>query len=147
MVTREIDEGRQKMAHESVDFVLSLLAEVRRLGVQKFEANPVKLHNFFYSCRRDPQLRDFVGDFIFDTRDYFPFSETLEESLDALQFAGYLERTNPRGTYYLLSESLPNVFDKTVGGKFSGEELEKVHQIAQRFLQEVSVICEPRLEA
>jgi hypothetical protein len=131
------------MAHEPVDFVLSLLAEVRRLGTQKFQANPVKLHSFFYSCRCDPQFTNLVGDFVFDTRDYFPLSETLEEALDALQFAGYLERTNPRGTYYLLADSLPNVFDRTVRGKFSKQELETVNRLAQRFVQDVPVIPEP----
>jgi hypothetical protein len=131
------------MAHEPVDFVLSLLAEVRRLGTLKFEANPVKLHNFFYSCRRDPQLDNLVGDFIFDTRDYFPLSETLEEALDALQFAGYLERTNPRGTYYLLSDSLPGLFDKTVRDRFSPQELETIRQLADRFVQDVPVMREP----
>lgn len=127
-------------AHEPEDFVVSLLATLRRLGVNKFKADPVKLHTCFYAWRNRAELAVLLGAFTFDTRDYFPVSDTLDDALDALQFSGYLERTNPRGTYYLLLDTLPSMFDEAVRDKFTEDELQMIRELAEQFSREFPVV-------
>ncbi|HEX3354504.1 MAG TPA: hypothetical protein VHS34_16920 [Terriglobales bacterium] len=118
------------------DVVVGLLAEVKqRMGSDRFEADPVGMHTRFFEWRDRPEFSNLFDLFVFDTRDYFPYSETLDRVLDGLQLAGYLERTNPRGTYYVITQALENLFESNVKSRFEGPQLKALEALAGKFVQ------------
>lgn len=120
------------------DLVVGLLAEVRqKMGPERFEADPVSMHSRFFEWRDKAQFSKFFDLFVFDTRDYFPYSETLDRVLDGLQLAGYLERTNPRGTYYVITPALENLFESNVKARFEGSQLDALEALAAEFVQNI----------
>lgn len=119
------------------DVVVGLLAELRNRKFTRFKADPVSVHSRFYEWRENPQFSGLFGRFVFDTRDYFPFSETLDRVFDGLQLAGYLERTNPRGTFYMITAALVKLFEKDVKQRFKGPQLKALEALAGQFVQSV----------
>jgi hypothetical protein len=118
------------------DVVVGLLAEVRETaGSHRFVADPVAVHSNFFAWRDRPQFACLLGGFVFDTRDYFPYSETLDRVLDGLQLAGYLERTNPRGTWYQITPALQSLFERNVKPRFGESELTALKSLAGEFVQ------------
>jgi hypothetical protein len=121
--------------YEPEDVIVAILAHLKDMSYQRFHADAVELHPAFYKLATDPDFRRFFGKFIFDTRDYFAYSETLEDAIDSLQFAGYLERTNPRGTWYQITPALKSIYDKKIAAEFTDAERETFSAIAQRFVE------------
>ena len=118
------------------DVIVGLLAEVKqKMGSARFEADPVSMHTRFFEWRDNAEFSNLFDLFIFDTRDYFPYSETLDHVLDGLQLAGYLERTNPRGTYYVITPALENLFEKNVKSRFGGPQLQALEALAGKFVE------------
>jgi hypothetical protein len=107
------------------------------MDYQRFHADAVELHPAIYALANEPAFKKFFGQFIFDTRDYFAYSETLEDAIDSLQFAGYLERTNPRGTWYQITPALKAIYDKKIAAGFNEEEHKAISNIAQLFARTV----------
>lgn len=115
------------------DMVIGLLAEVKRkTGSERFEADPVSIHSRFFEWRDKKEFSQLFDLFVFDSRDYFPYSETLDRVLDGLQLAGYLERTNPRGTYYVITPALERLFEGKVKPKL-GPQLQALEALAGEF--------------
>lgn len=124
------------------DMVVGLLAEVRRkMGFERFEADPVSIHSRFFEWRDKEAFSELFDRFVFDTRDYFPYSETLDRVLDSLQLAGYLERTNPRGTYYVITPALENLFEGKVKSKFEGPQLQALEALAGEFVRGIKTVA------
>jgi hypothetical protein len=123
--------------YEPEDVIVAILARLRDLNYMRFHADAVELHPAIYKLASKPNFKKFFGRFIFDTRDYFAYSRTLEEAIDSLQFAGYLERTNPRGTWYQITPSLKSVFDQEIAARFSPEEREVISTLAEQFVENV----------
>jgi len=120
------------------DLVVGLLAEVKqRKGFPLFEADPVTVHSSFYEWQNRAEFSDLFGTFVFDTRDYFPYSETLDRVFDGLQLAGYLERTNPRGTFYVITPAMEKLFEKDVKSKFEGPQLKALEALAEEFVKSI----------
>lgn len=118
------------------DVVVGLLAEVKqRKGSDRFEADPVTVHSCFYEWRNKAEFSSLFGKFVFDTRDYFPYSETLDRVFDGLQLAGYLERTNPRGTFYVITPAMQKLFENDVRSKFQGPQLKALEALAEEFVK------------
>lgn len=126
--------------YEPEDLVVALLAKLREKNLDRFEANPIRVHPAFFAWRHSPAYGKFLAQFAFDTRDYFPFSETLEEVLDSLQFAGYLERTNPRGTWYQITPALQRVFTEDIAARFEPEDMVLLGRLADEFANHVSTV-------
>ncbi len=119
------------------DVVVALLAELHRQNRVRFGADPVAMHSRFYEWREERQYLDLFGSFVFDTRDYFPYSDTLDRVLDGLQLAGYLERTNPRGTFYMITPEVVKLFDKEVKPRFKGPQLKALEELAKQFAESI----------
>jgi hypothetical protein len=120
------------------DLVVGLLAEVKKLkGFPLFEADPVTVHSSFYEWRNEAKFSQFFKTFVFDTRDYFPYSETLDRVFDGLQLAGYLERTNPRGTFYVITPAMETLFENDVKPKFKGPQLKALEALAEEFVKSI----------
>jgi hypothetical protein len=119
------------------DVVVGLLAEVWRKKFDRFKADPVSVHSRFYEWRERPELADLFGKFVFDTRDYFPYSETLDRVFDGLQLAGYLERTNPRGTFYVIRPAMEKLFRKDIRLRFKGPQRKALEALAGEFVQSI----------
>jgi hypothetical protein len=123
------------------DMVIGLLAEVRqKTGSERFEADPVSIHTRFFEWRDKEEFAKLFDLFIFDTRDYFPYSETLDQVLDGLQLAGYLERTNPRGTYYVITPALEKLFEGKVKSRFEGPQLRALEALAGEFVRGIKTV-------
>jgi hypothetical protein len=123
------------------DVVVGLLAEVRqRMGSERFEADPVNMHTRFFEWRDKAEFSKLFDLFVFDNRDYFPYSETLDRVLDGLQLAGYLERTNPRGTYYVITPALESLFEQNVKSRFGGPQLQALEALAGRFVEDIKTV-------
>jgi hypothetical protein len=129
-------------AIQPADVVVALLAEVRGRTGERFESDPVQLHPNFFEWRDSPESHGLLDAFVFDKRDYFPFSETLESIFDSLQFAGYLERTNPRGTWYQITPSLVAMYNEETRQKFRPEQLAALSTLAKKFV--ASIKTDPR---
>ncbi len=120
------------------DVVVALLAEVRETaGSHRFVADPVAVHTRFFEWRERPEFSRLLGQFVFDTRDYFPYSETLDRVFDGLQLAGYLERTNPRGTWYQITPALENLFETNIKPRFGAADLTALATLAAEFVQRI----------
>lgn len=119
------------------DVVVALLAEVKSRVGGRFAADPVHLHPSFFAWREQPEFDSLLNEFIFDTRDYFPFSDTLESVLDSLQFAGYLERTNPRGTWYQITPALEELYKEQTSKKFEPKQLIAISILANNFISSI----------
>ena len=117
------------------DVVVGLLAAVWRKKVDRFKADPVSVHSCFYEWRRRADLGALFRDFVFDTRDYFPYSETLDRVFDGLQLAGYLERTNPRGTFYVIRPAMEQLFERSIEQRFGGPQRQALEALAGEFVQ------------
>jgi hypothetical protein len=123
------------------DVIVGLLAEVRqKTGSERFEADPVSMHTRFFEWRDMAEFSKLFDLFVFDTRDYFPYSETLDRVLDGLQLAGYLERTNPRGTYYVITPALESLFEKNVKSRFGGPQLQALEALAGKFVEGIKTV-------
>ena len=109
------------------DVVVGLLAVLWEKNYERFKADPVSVHSNFYQWREN----------VFDTRDYFPYSETLDQVFDGLQLAGYLERTNPRGIYYMITPEVKTLFKKDVGSKFKGPQRKVLEALAEEFIRNI----------
>ncbi|MEE8583745.1 MAG: hypothetical protein V3T83_02730 [Acidobacteriota bacterium] len=120
------------------DVLVLVLHYLYAQGVRKFESDPAALHPIFFEARQQQPGRHLFSGFVFDTRDYFPFSETVEEALDALQFSGYLERSNPKGVFF---EILPHIegLHAQVSTEFTSEELESVKRFAESLSDRIAV--------
>ena len=56
------------------------------------------MHTRFFEWRDKAEFSKLFDLFVFDNRDYFPYSETLDRvELDGLQLAGYLEENQSSG--------------------------------------------------
>src|SRR4029077_1100185 len=119
------------------DVIVALLAEVKSRVGGRFAADPVHLHPSFFAWREQPEFDSLLNEFIFDTRDYFPFSDTLESVLDSLQFAGYLERTNPRGTWYQITPALEELYKEQTSKKFEPKQLIAISVLANNFISSI----------
>jgi hypothetical protein len=119
------------------DIVVGLLAALWRNDYDRFKADPVSVHSSFYRWRESPDFSRLFGQFVFDKRDYFPYSETLDRVLDGLQLAGYLERTNPRGTYYVIVPEIEKLFQKDVRLRFKEPQLKELEALAGEFVQNI----------
>lgn len=127
------------------DVMVGLLAEVREMaGSYRFVADPVAVHTRFFEWRDRTEFSRLLGDFVFDTRDYFPYSETLDRVLDGLQLAGYLERTNPRGTWYQITPALQTLFEQNVKPRFESSDLQALGALAKEFVQGIRTDQRPR---
>jgi hypothetical protein len=123
------------------DVVVGLLAEVRqKMGSERFEADPVSMHTRFFEWRDKAEFSKLFDLFVFDNRDYFPYSETLDRVLDGLQLAGYLERTNPRGTYYVITPALESLFEQNVKSRFGGPQLQALEALAGKFVEGIKTV-------
>ena len=119
------------------DIVVGLLAMLWEKDYERFKADPVDVHSNFYRWRENANFSKFFSQFVFDTRDYFPYSETLDQVFDGLQFAGYLMRTNPRGIYYVIEPELQKLFAKDVDSKFKGPQRKALEALAEEFIQNI----------
>lgn len=117
------------MKYRPEDVLAMILYHLYEKGIRKFESDPVSIHPIFFEWRNADRSKDMLSGFIFDTRDYFPFSDTLEESLDALQFAGYLERTNPKGAFYEIQPNIEKLYTK-LKARFKEEDISIVNRFA-----------------
>ena len=116
------------------DVVVGVLAYLAsRENEAKFRADAVAVHKVVADLKREDRFRELFRGLAFDRRDYFPYSDTLEEILDVLQLAGYLERTNPRGLYYQIRPALTSMFQKEILPKFSEEQLNLIEEAAASF--------------
>jgi len=123
------------------DVIVALLAEVKeKTGSERFEADPVNMHSRFFEWRDKEQFSKLFDTFVFDDRDYFPYSETLDRVLDGLQLAGYLERTNPRGTYYVITPALQRLFESDVKARLGTPQLQALEALAAEFVRTVKVV-------
>jgi hypothetical protein len=119
------------------DVMVGLLACVSQKTGARFEADPISLHPQFFEWRGKAEYSQLFGEFIFDTRDYFPFSETLDSVLDGLQFAGYLERTNPRGTWYQITPAVGSLFESEIKSRFGESQLKALEALAGEFVARI----------
>lgn len=120
------------------DVVVGLLAEVFKVpGHRRFVADPVNVHTRFFEWRDRNEFSKLLGEFVFDTRDYYPYSETLDRVLDGLQLAGYLERTNPHGTWYEITPALRSLFDKSIKSRFAPSQLQALETLAAEFVRDI----------
>ncbi len=82
---------------------MALLAALRKkAGQSGFPADEPRLHQAFYNIRdKFPEL---LPDLTFDTRGLYVHSDDLENILNVTQLTGSLERSNPSGTRYRITE-------------------------------------------
>ena len=117
--------------------VVGLLATLWKNNYDRFKADPVSVHSSFYKWRESPDFSGLFSQFIFDRRDYFPYSETLDRVLDGLQLAGYLERTNPRGINYLIVPEIERLFQSNVRPRFKKQQLSELEALAGEFVKNI----------
>jgi hypothetical protein len=118
------------------DVVVGLLAEVLEgTNSHRFVADPVSVHTHFFEWRDRHEFSGLLGDFVFDSRDYYPYSETLDRVLDGLQLAGYLERTNPQGTWYEITPALRTLFERDIKSRFDEPALRALVALAREFVK------------
>lgn len=118
------------------DVVVGLFA-LRSGDKPRFPADAVNIQKAVAGLRSNATFEPLFDDFAFDTRDYFPYSDYLEEVIDGLQLSGYLERTNPRGAYYSTRPALKRLFESSIQEKFTKEELERLRQASEEFFKVV----------
>jgi hypothetical protein len=118
------------------DVIIALLAYMNGEG-GKFRADAVRIHKGLAKLKQDERFKEMLRGLAFDRRDYFPYSEYLEETLDALQLGGYLDRTNPRGVYYQIRPSLRSMFEKEVKQRFSKKQLKCLEDASSQFFAEI----------
>jgi hypothetical protein len=123
--------GVSTRAFSPQDVIVGLLA--LKEGEERFRADPVRIHKAVAKLKSDERFSELLRGLVFDRRDYFPYSEYLEETLDALQLGGNLDRTNPRGVYYQTRPSLRTMFDKEIRGRFSKNELKRLKEASSEF--------------
>lgn len=119
------------------DVVVGLLALLWERNYERFKADPVSVHSSFYKWREEENFSRLFDQFVFDTRDYFPYSETLDRVFDGLQLAGYLERTNPRGIYYVIGPEVEALFQGEVKSRFDAAQLAKLEALAGEFVESI----------
>jgi predicted NAD/FAD-binding protein len=51
--------------------------------------------------------------------------------------AGYLERTNPRGTFYMITPAIVDLFEKEVKAQFQGPRLKALEELAKQFAESI----------
>lgn len=129
--------GRVRRAEDIVAAVLYFLF---KKDVPRFEASPVAIHPVFFESRTTHS--EMFMPFAFDRRDYFPFSDAIENSLDALQLAGYLQRSNPKGVFFEIQPSIEALFDE-MQGDFPPEEIAVLEQLAQQLADKVKTESRP----
>lgn len=121
------------MGPRSEDVLVGALYFLKEKGKgTRFEASPQKLHRVFYDARSEALKKGatILEAFTFDTRDYFPYSEAIEDGLNALQIAGYLERENPTGMYYSIRSEAINLLFKSIQEEFDAEGIVTLKEIA-----------------
>ncbi|MGA2084043.1 MAG: hypothetical protein ABSG60_00820 [Terracidiphilus sp.] len=120
------------------DVVVGLLATLSKQEFERFKADPVTVHSSFYTWREKSNSSGLFDQFIFDKRDYFPYSETLDRIFDGLQLAGYLERTNPRGIYYIIEPEVQALFQSDVKARFTDPQLADLEVLAGEFVKNIA---------
>ena len=104
----------------------------------RFHADPASFHQIFYNWReKNKDNKRLYQVLVFDTRERFPFSETLENGLDALQFSGYLERTNPRGVFVEVDQKIKKLYAE-IKKQFTADELERLTALAEELSQKLN---------
>lgn len=122
------------------DIVAAVLYFLFDKNVPRFEASPVAIHPVFFQYRTKGS--GILMPFAFDQRDYFPFSDEIEDSLDALQLAGYLQRSNPKGVFFEIQPSIKALFQK-MQGVFKVEDLAVLEDLAQQLAGKVKTESRP----
>jgi hypothetical protein len=124
--------GVSTRAFSPQDVIIGLLA-FQKEGEERFRADPVRIHKAVAKLKSDERFSELFKGLVFDRRDYFPYSEYLEETLDALQLGGNLDRANPRGVYYQTRRSLRTMFEEEIRQRFREDELKRLEEASSEF--------------
>jgi hypothetical protein len=143
-VIRETEmKGGHGMIKRAEDLLAIVLYELHEQGCNKFEASAASLHPVFYEWREKNRTSQLYKLLVFDTRDRFPFSETIQDALDALQFSGYLERTNPKGIYFEINPKIKKLYP-AIQERFDENEIVLIRSLAQKIIENIKTVQEPR---
>jgi hypothetical protein len=119
--------GEKLLPTEVVASVLGNLSKDKRhLSTELRKIHPI-LFDMKKSC---PNV---LGDFMFDRRGTFPYSEEIEQAFSNLETAKVLPRVNPDLDSYEIEKALKNYYNKYVAPKLTGSQLDEVKKIAIRF--------------
>lgn len=103
----------------------------------RFCTDPELIHGAIYELRKKEEFKKMLNKFAFDTRGIYPRSRELESSINHLQLAGLLERTNPRFSFFEIKNSTIKYFKEDLENLFSNQQKEQLKNIAIEFAKMV----------
>lgn len=106
-------------------------------GENRFSTDPEIIHSAIYELRKKDEFKDMLNKFVFDTRGFYPRSQTLENSINHLQLAGLLERTNPRFSFFEIKDSTNKYFKEDLENLFNEQQKEQLKKMAIEFAKMV----------
>ena len=84
-----------------------------------------------------------LNSFVFSDSAPEPFSPVLNDSVSRLQLSGLIGRENPDYEVVFLSPAAEAFYDKVLKPRFSTEQVKQLEEIAEKFLQHVTVVEAP----
>jgi len=110
-------------------------------GVQDFTSDRHKLHTVFRRLREQATgvEAEVLSEFVFATRDVFPFSRELERAVAYLELGGLLVTDNPQFVRFRICDDQKQIdsLREEAAHIFSGEERRALEQLAAKFQKEV----------
>lgn len=103
----------------------------------RFCTDPAIIHSAIYELREKEEFKNMLNKFAFDTRGIYPRSRTLENSINHLQLAGLLERTNPRFSVFEIKDSTRKYFEEDLENLFNKQQKEQLKNMAIEFVKMV----------
>lgn len=91
------------------------------------------IHPIFYEMRQ--QGLSVLNEFRFDTRDIYPYSETLDQAMSNLLASKSIWYTGPNLNVIEIDDNLTRYFEKYVKPKLNRRQIKELQQIARALLK------------
>lgn len=120
------------------DVIVGLLANLFKRRITNLSVDPIDIHPLVYKWRADRHYANLFKDFTFDTREYYPYSRTIDDVMDSLVLAGYLVRADSRASGLRIRKGIANLYESEVKGTFNRAETKALVRLSENLANQLS---------
>ena len=95
-----------------------------------------KFHKVIFNMKKRPEYKEILRKLKFSGSPINPYSETLDEALFNLQFAGALSRKNPELVLYSTSKNFNSLYDSFIKD-IDEDQLKKLDNLSQEIFRKI----------
>jgi hypothetical protein len=123
-------EGKKAQEWGAFDVIKGLFAFLDKKTIPSASA---VIHSALYNLTQEDNYKEFLKEYVFEHRSYFPFSKDLHTDLLNLEQSGQLSTSNPDFIDYTIKPKLKRTFDLYTKSLFSEKEIVILEKMSKDF--------------